>query len=505
MHQGAVNAPKRSFAKRLIALGVAITVGFSTLFAIDLWTNGDRDHEQARLSASNIVASISSEIERNLELYDLSLQAVVDGMKMPEFSQFSPKIRNLVLFDRASTAKDMGSIFVLDQSGTVIVDSRTLTPIAANHVDRDYFKVQELNPIAGLYVSRPWQDFNGEYVIAISRRLSNADGAFSGVVVGTLRLSYIANLFGKIQRGNGDALTLIREDGSFVMRAPFSADLMGRSFAGSPIFQRLVSYPSGAFDYTAQIDGVKRLYAFQRVGEHPLVLSYGVSLDSIYAGWWRNVWLKGPVILALAVINMALVAFLAFALRRRSEAEHRISIMATTDSLTGLSNRRRLDELFDLEWRRAMRAQGPIALLMIDADNFKAYNDQFGHQSGDSALVAIANCIAGTTRRATDVSARYGGEEFAVLLPGMSITSAFDLAEKIRHSLLALRADQQGRADSTPTVSIGVASMIPREGLHPKDLIKAADAALYEAKRKGRDRIEATIRIVDLRIPAAAA
>ena len=127
-------APKRSFAKPLIVLGVAITVGFSTLFAIELFANGDRDREQARLGAANVIASISSEIERNLELYDLSLQAVVDGMKLPEFSEFSPKVRNLVLFDRASTAKDMGSIFVLDQTGKVIRAPRTMTFSAGREV-----------------------------------------------------------------------------------------------------------------------------------------------------------------------------------------------------------------------------------------------------------------------------------------------------------------------------------------------------------------------------------
>src|SRR5439155_5756461 len=104
---------------------------------------------------------------------------------------------------------------------------------------------------------------------------------------------------------------------------------------------------------------------------------------------------------------------------------------------------------------------------------------------------AIAHCIASSTRRASDISARYGGEEFAVLLPDASAAEAVQLAELVRKSVLVLRDDQQGRPDSTPTVSIGVASMIPRQGLQPRDLLKAADTALYEAKSNGRNRTEA--------------
>src|SRR5205085_1599666 len=96
----------------------------------------------------------------------------------------------------------------------------------------------------------------------------------------------------------------------------------------------------------------------------------------------------------------------------------------TTDALTGLRNRRKFDDVIDAEWRRAARQATPIALLMIDADHFKAYNDSFGHQAGDQALVSIAICISDSVRRAGDCAARYGGEEFAVLLPGLAAMDA---------------------------------------------------------------------------------
>ena len=136
-------APKHSYAKRLIALGLTVTVGFSAIFAIVLWESRASDREQARQAAANVIATISSDIERNLELYDLSLQAVVDGLKLPGLSRLSPELRQLMLYDRAATAKDMGSIFVLDKNGTVILDLRTLTPRPENYAKSDFFIGQE--------------------------------------------------------------------------------------------------------------------------------------------------------------------------------------------------------------------------------------------------------------------------------------------------------------------------------------------------------------------------
>jgi len=499
--------PKRSLsnAKRLTTLSLAITIGFSVVVGTVLWDSRSRDREQAKLAASNVIALLSSEIERNLELYDLSLQAVVDGMKLPAVAKLDPEMRQSVLFDRAATAKDMGSIFILDRDGTVVLDSRTLKPTSENHAQRDYFRVVADNPRAGAFLSRPWRTADGTGLIAISRRLSSADGTFQGVVVGTLRLDYFQKMFSKLRLSEHDSLTLTRVDGSVIMRFPFSASPVIQNFASSPIFKRLAEYPTGSFEYAFNIENIPRLYVYQRVGEQPLTLNYGSSIQAIYSNWWYKAILIGILMLVLCGINFALVVFLTRALKLRSDAEHQLSIMATTDGLTGLCNRRRLDEMFELEWHRALRNQTPVALLMIDADHFKAYNDNFGHQAGDVALKAIAHCIASSARRATDIGARYGGEEFAVLLPDTSATEAIQLAEIIRKSVVVLRDDQRGRPDSTPTVSIGVASMITRQGLQPRDLIKAADTALYEAKSNGRNRTEPAPRQLDAASRRAAA
>jgi diguanylate cyclase (GGDEF)-like protein len=127
----------------------------------------------------------------------------------------------------------------------------------------------------------------------------------------------------------------------------------------------------------------------------------------------------------------------------------------------------------------------PLALLMIDADYFKTYNDTFGHQAGDEVLVGIAICISDAVHRAGDCVARYGGEEFAVLLPGLSSVDALGMAETIR-----LKVQQWSGDPPVTTVSIGVASLTPDTAMEWSGLVNAADKALYAAKANGRNRSE---------------
>ena len=183
---------------------------------------------------------------------------------------------------------------------------------------------------------------------------------------------------------------------------------------------------------------------------------------------------------ALIVFVLGVTLFLAREIGRRAEAEDKLEELATTDALTGLKNRRKFDASIDAEWRRATRQKVPVALLMIDADHFKVYNDTFGHQAGDEVLIGIAICISDLARRAGDCAARYGGEEFAVLLPALSAAEALMVAETIR-----LKVEQWSEHTS---ISIGVASMTPDVDQEWSELVGAADKALYAAKAGGRNR-----------------
>ncbi|EPJ89005.1 MULTISPECIES: response regulator [Pseudomonas] len=164
--------------------------------------------------------------------------------------------------------------------------------------------------------------------------------------------------------------------------------------------------------------------------------------------------------------------------------------LMNSDGLTGLSNRRHFDEYLELEWRRAIREQSQLSLMMIDVDYFKAYNDNFGHLEGDEALRQVAKAIRASCARPSDLPARYGGEEFALVLPNTSPGGARLLAEKLRMTVAGMNIPHIAPAPGSGlTVSIGVATMIPPVGSNSRQLIQEADQGLYAAKNNGRNQV----------------
>jgi diguanylate cyclase (GGDEF)-like protein/PAS domain S-box-containing protein len=180
---------------------------------------------------------------------------------------------------------------------------------------------------------------------------------------------------------------------------------------------------------------------------------------------------------------------------RLAAANLELANQARTDALTGIANRRCFDEAIQQEWARGIREEHSLSLLMIDVDRFKRYNDRYGHPQGDLCLRAVADALTPLVRRPGDLIARYGGEEFAVLLPDTSLSGAVEVAESIRAAVEAL-ALPHGANQPMPvvTISIGAATALPRqssatEAHAPSDLLGSADAALYQAKRTGRNRV----------------
>ena len=179
--------------------------------------------------------------------------------------------------------------------------------------------------------------------------------------------------------------------------------------------------------------------------------------------------------------------------KRNEELSHAVELLAklsAEDGLTQIANRREFERRFDIEWNRARREGQSLALIMVDVDCFKNYNDHYGHQAGDVCLQQIAGALRAVPQRAADLVARYGGEEFVVLLPATGIEDAAQLAERLRQAIVDLQIPHAAsRAAPGVTASFGVAATHPTGSQHAADLIAAADVALYEAKDKGRNRV----------------
>jgi diguanylate cyclase (GGDEF)-like protein/PAS domain S-box-containing protein len=178
--------------------------------------------------------------------------------------------------------------------------------------------------------------------------------------------------------------------------------------------------------------------------------------------------------------------------------EERLRLLSSTDGLTGLANRRVFDEALETEWRRARRLGYTLTIIMADIDNFKKYNDTFGHVEGDECLTKVAQTLKSGLHRAGDLASRYGGEEFTLLMPMAKEGQAAKIADDMRARIEALKISHRRNGPSgVVTISMGVASLIPVGDLTPKDLLTMADRALYRAKELGRNRVSCASELQD--------
>lgn len=241
------------------------------------------------------------------------------------------------------------------------------------------------------------------------------------------------------------------------------------------------------------------------------IAAFGVSFIAVYltsAGRGPfGVWPKDLAVTS----NVALQIYLGFQLialfpaslmileRKRMGSELRdtnaqLLLLASLDGLTGIPNRRSFDEYFAQEWNRAIRLQTPLAFLMIDIDNFKQFNDIYGHHAGDQCLQAVAAALKGEVQRIQDHLARFGGEEFSMLLPHTDLDGAMYMAERLRNAVLELAVPHRGSSTGQVTISLGCAALTPANGEEKTSLLEMADAALYNAKRLGKNRSLASSR-----------
>jgi diguanylate cyclase (GGDEF)-like protein len=474
-----------------IFAGIGITLATTGVTAVSLYQMRLDAMAQACDTAKNLVLSLQKETERNLDIYQLAMRDVVTSMETPSVVQLTPEARRLIAFSAANNVSELGVIFAADAAGNGVLDSRSVPPPKVNVSDRDYFLVQQQQKGAGLYLSKPFVprvDNSGQPSIALSLRLEDPDGHFAGIVAGTLRLNYFHQLFEGSILGDHGTLTLLRTDGTVLMRRPYRQGDIGSTLAGGHSFPPLVQSDQGTYVDVAVLDHMERLYSFRRIGKYPLVVVVGLATEDIYAGWRKRAFAIGTVTAVLDALTIMLVLMFSGQLRRRFAMERQLQTLAWFDALTGLPNRAQLNKETLRILTDASRNSSQVAILFIDLDRFKRVNDTQGHSTGDEVLSEIArrlrNCVRGE-----DVIGRLGGDEFLAVLQHCDVHRAAHVAGRILQALYQpITVNAKYDTSITLSASIGV-SLYPHDGQDADTLLRNADMAMYKAKSTGRNQV----------------
>jgi len=479
-----------------------------SLASLTLWKvmdSREQTLEEINTHGLNLTQALATYSEGIVRQSSLILLGLVERLETEGSGPRQIERLNQLVNRQQPLMPQLSGITVYDRDGRWLMSSNRPIPAGANSSDRAYFIHHRDDPSREPFIGLPIRSrANQEWVITISRRFNDAQGEFAGVVAVTLGVENFLRLFGQIDLGREGAIGLSYTDGSLLVRYPFREQDMGRNFSQSPIYAKyLVDKSVGTASFTSSLDGVERLYAFRKSDKLPLVTTVALGKREALAAWRLEALLSLLVVSGLLGLTGAIGGMLIRAMGRRSKAEgelrqaqqqlldsnRQLEHVARHDALTGLANRRSFDEALVRETARSRRSATPLALLMIDIDHFKRYNDHYGHQAGDACLQQVARLLSTCIRRPADLLARYGGEELVVILPDTDATGATVIAQAMLECLGREPIAHHGSPLARVSVSIGIACMNGREAEDARVLLERADQALYIAKEAGRNRV----------------
>lgn len=501
-----LTAEKRPAARYAIRVLVLFCVLLVAAQAWSAWSARQSRLAEHAAATSNMAAALASQAESTIRIVDTVLAGMVervehDGMAPPEAERLRAQMRHMAL-----QVKELHGLFIYGADGRSLATSLD-GPAAGNNADREYFQHHLNDRSRNTYIGKPIRSrSSGVWVLPVSRRLDHPDGSFAGVVLGTIRIAYFAELYENFDVGKDGVVLLLRDDGTLIYRRPFHERLVGTDLSkGSSFRMARASGPAGTAMLRSDIDGVLRLYSYRKLDGLPLVVSTAQSRREILEEWRQSTLLMSGVtilvLLLLAGVGVRLVRQIV--IRDQLEAELRIAEehlrernreltdLAARDSLTGLANRRHFEETLRLEIKRAMRTGSPLSLVLLDVDFFKKYNDRYGHVAGDECLRQVAAALRDSLARPIDLAARYGGEEFAVVLPATGQVGARYIAERLRLAVMDLGIAHAGNPPGVVTISAGVCTLhgTPDQDEELEGFVGQADALLYRAKAEGRNRV----------------
>ncbi|MEB0226118.1 sensor domain-containing diguanylate cyclase [Pseudomonas sp. 10S4] len=478
-----------------------------SLIAISIWGvfNSLEYHlHDKETEMSNLSKTLSSSIAATLTQADTVILGVKERLEAEGTSPENLKNLGEILKIQQKHLPQIHGFFIYDEQGRWLLNSNGIIPAGANNSDRDYFiyhrdHTDPTTFIGPAILSRS----TNEWIMTVSRRINHPDGSFAGVTIATVYLKYFLSLYDDIDIGNNGIINLASSTGRIVVRKPFRDADVGTDMSSGQAFALLTpAINSGTATIKSFIDGVERVISFRRIDGYPLVIIAAFDKSEILADW-RSESLASLLISSILLVILSLLGYRLIKLMSQQiqaqkelqlsqkiyiEANKALGVLALEDGLTGLFNRRQFDFFIEAEIGRTKRKSDDTALIMIDVDFFKKYNDHYGHVQGDECLKTVSAIIKRHVTRTDDLAARYGGEEFAIVLPGTDYVGAFLIAEKIRIELEQSAINHSESPIGVVTISVGIGALSASKTGTSENLVDIADKALYIAKSSGRNR-----------------
>ena len=474
----------RSFA----TLGAAIVflVVLGGWLAYDFWRERARtmaDMSQVAVRQSQLVASLFGD---TFLAADYVLRDILGHVAGDYPRGVAPAGLTALLEAKLSTVPALTDLVLLDADCVFVAVGSRDTHLVGTRSRQRFCALAQHPPGQRLHIQYMPADrsANGKPVVLMSRIVSSPAGRMEGAAMAVVALDYAQQWIEAVRVAEHDVQTILDSDGIVLARNPPLPDIQGTRTAppsDQPPLDRLTG--SSTFTAPSPLDGRRRIVGLTRLERFPFIAVVGIDEARALEGWRQRAWQFGLAYAVLVALSVALLRAHRRAVRQSAEMYH----MATTDALTGIANRRQLLALGEQETRRALRYDKPLAVLMIDIDNFKGINDRWGHLGGDRVIRHTADRIRDVLRT-VDICGRLGGEEFTVILPETDLHGGVALAERLRQ---AIAASDGVRADDGQvvrhTASIGVA-VLAVDDMHFDAVLQRADQALYRAKEGGRNR-----------------
>ena len=489
---------------------ILVTLACVALLSLDIWRSfSERETQINSINAatSNLARATEIHASNALDQTSGALAGMVERVENDGTSPDALTRLHSVVVREANALPQVNGFFVYDQNGAWIVSTEDTLSTAFNNADRAYFEYHKQNKDSKMHVGDPIiSRSSGKWVLPLSRRLEHADGSFAGVALATIDLNYFLKFYQDLDTGHDGVVSLFSSAGKIIIRFPHNPKYIGRDVTGSELFRTIAEQgPVGSTVSRSDQDGVKRFVSYRKVGNYPLIVQASLSQKEQLTQWMRDtaihtltdiifisllIWLGRRMVKQMEEGAVA-QASLERAHASLSHLNTKLERQALFDGLTGLANRRHLDATLVHACTQAQLAHKPVAIILIDLDCFKQFNDTYGHLAGDDCLTAVAAAVQEAVASPDALVARYGGEEIVVVLPEHSLSEALSIAERARSAVYGMNRIHHQSPFRRVTISAGVCSLVPKNAQNgPALLLKCADQALYRAKSNGRNRVE---------------